>query len=110
MDEAFVEHDGAKVMIAELLGSAPGKDFFDAKMKVLSEEIKHHVKEEERPRRWRVRPGARGRPRHGGARRAAWPRARRILLAQFKSKGLPPPKTRSFTGHRLEQSKEVAAA
>ena len=29
MDEAFVEHDGAKVMIAELLGSAPGKDFFE---------------------------------------------------------------------------------
>jgi hypothetical protein len=35
---------------------------------------------------------------------------KKTLLAQFKSKGLPPPKTRSFTGHRLEQGKEVAAA
>jgi hypothetical protein len=35
---------------------------------------------------------------------------KKILLAEFKSRGLPPPKTRSFTGHRLEQGKEVAAA
>ena len=49
MDEAYVEHDGAKVMIAELLAGSPDDDFYDAKMKVLSEEIKHHVKEEERP-------------------------------------------------------------
>ena len=47
MGEAYVEHDGAKVMIAELLASNPGNEFYDAKMKVLSEEIKHHVKEEE---------------------------------------------------------------
>jgi hypothetical protein len=35
-----------KVMIAELL--AGSSEFYDAKMKVLSEEIKHHLKEEEK--------------------------------------------------------------
>src|SRR6201747_1167537 len=47
MDEANVEHDGAKVLIAELESGSPDDDFYDAKVKVLSEEIKHHVKEEE---------------------------------------------------------------
>src|SRR3954468_19138240 len=48
MDEANVEHDGAKVLIAELDAGSPDDDFYDAKVKVLSEEIKHHVKEEEK--------------------------------------------------------------
>lgn len=47
LDEAFVEHDGAKVLIAELREGKPDDDFYDAKVKVLSEMIKHHVKEEE---------------------------------------------------------------
>jgi hypothetical protein len=47
LDEAYVEHDGAKMMIAELEAGSPDDDFYDAKVKVLSEEIKHHVKEEE---------------------------------------------------------------
>jgi hypothetical protein len=45
--EAIVEHDGAKKLIAEIEASSPNDDFFDAKVKVLSEMIKHHVKEEE---------------------------------------------------------------
>ena len=48
LDEAYVEHDGAKLMIAELSDAAPNEAFYDAKVKVLSEEIKHHVKEEEK--------------------------------------------------------------
>ena len=47
IDEAYVEHDGAKVLIAELLQGTPDDDFYDAKVRVLSENIKHHVKEEE---------------------------------------------------------------
>src|SRR5690242_9824729 len=39
--EAYVEHDGAKVLIAELVASDPGNEFYDAKMTVLSEEIEH---------------------------------------------------------------------
>jgi hemerythrin superfamily protein len=45
--EAEVEHEGAKKLIAEIEASAPDDDYFDAKVKVLSEMIKHHVKEEE---------------------------------------------------------------
>ena len=45
--EAEVEHDGAKKLIAEIEASGPSDDYFDARVKVLSEMIKHHVKEEE---------------------------------------------------------------
>lgn len=48
-DEAFVEHDGAKVLINDILTNGPDDEFFEAKVKVLGEEIEHHVKEEERP-------------------------------------------------------------
>jgi hemerythrin-like domain-containing protein len=46
LDEAEVEHEGAKKLIAEIDAMQPGDDLFDAKVKVLSEYIKHHVKEE----------------------------------------------------------------
>lgn len=45
--EAYVEHDAAKVLINDIMTSTPEDEFFDAKVKVLSEEIKHHVHEEE---------------------------------------------------------------
>jgi hemerythrin superfamily protein len=47
--EAVVEHDGAKKLIAEIERMSAGDDYFDAKVTVLSEMIKHHVKEEEQP-------------------------------------------------------------
>jgi hypothetical protein len=47
--EAEVEHAGAKRLIAEIEAANPEDDYFDAKVKVLAEMIKHHVKEEERP-------------------------------------------------------------
>jgi len=47
MDEADIEHDSAKKLIAEIEAGAPGDDHYDARVKVLSEMIKHHVKEEE---------------------------------------------------------------
>ncbi len=47
--EAVVEHAGAKKLIAEIQGMSPEDDYFDAKVTVLSEMIKHHVKEEEKP-------------------------------------------------------------
>lgn len=49
LDEAYVEHDGAKVLVNDIEAASPGDDFFDAKVTVLSEEIKHHVREEEKP-------------------------------------------------------------
>jgi hemerythrin superfamily protein len=47
--EAVVEHAGAKKLIAEIQAMSPGDDYYDAKVTVLSEMIKHHVKEEEQP-------------------------------------------------------------
>jgi len=45
--EAEVEHAGAKNLIAQIEESGPEDDYFDAKVTVLKEMIKHHVKEEE---------------------------------------------------------------
>jgi hemerythrin superfamily protein len=47
--EAVVEHDGAKKLIAQIEAMRAGDDYFEAKVTVLSEMIKHHVKEEEQP-------------------------------------------------------------
>ena len=49
LDEAFVEHAGAKNLIAEIEAMKPADEYYDAKVKVLGEYIKHHVKEEEQP-------------------------------------------------------------
>jgi uncharacterized Zn finger protein len=46
--EAEVEHEGAKQLIAQIKSSDADDDYFDAKVKVLSEMIKHHVNEEEK--------------------------------------------------------------
>ncbi|MRW89466.1 hemerythrin domain-containing protein [Duganella sp. FT80W] len=47
MDEAVVEHASAKDLIAQIQSMEPTEDLFDAKVKVLSEMIDHHVEEEE---------------------------------------------------------------
>ena len=49
LDEAYVEHDGAKKLIAEIEAMKPSDQYYDAKVKVLGEYIAHHVKEEEQP-------------------------------------------------------------
>src|SRR5205814_818781 len=48
LKEAYVEHDEAKVLIAEISEGSADDEFFEAKVTVLSEVIKHHVKEEEK--------------------------------------------------------------
>ena len=48
LKEAYVEHDAAKLLIAEIEAGEPSDEFFDAKVKVLQEEIEHHVEEEEK--------------------------------------------------------------
>ena len=49
LKESYVEHDGAKLLIAEILAGGPKEDeYYDSKVKVLSEEIEHHVEEEEK--------------------------------------------------------------
>ncbi|HTO41793.1 MAG TPA: hemerythrin domain-containing protein [Rhizomicrobium sp.] len=108
-EEAYVEHDSAKVLIAELEGAHPDDAFYDAKMTALSEQIKHHVKEEEKPGE-----GFFAQARKAGldmeelgARMAA---RKKQLLADIKAKGLPAPMTRSFTGHKMQQGKVVSEA
>ena len=47
IDEALVEHASAKELIAQIKDMDPGDNLYDAKIKVLSEQIEHHVSEEE---------------------------------------------------------------
>jgi hemerythrin-like domain-containing protein len=46
LDEATVEHASLKDLIAQLEDAEPGDDLVDARVKVLSEYVKHHVEEE----------------------------------------------------------------
>ena len=48
LKESYVEHDAAKVLIAEIISGEPSDEFYDSKVKVLQEEIEHHVQEEEK--------------------------------------------------------------
>lgn len=45
--EALVEHASVKALIAQVEGVKPDGEMFDAKIKVMSEFVKHHVKEEQ---------------------------------------------------------------
>ena len=47
IDEAAIEHASAKELIAQIEQAHPGDELFDAKVTVLGEYIKHHVKEEQ---------------------------------------------------------------
>ena len=92
LDEAYVEHDSAKVLIAEIEAGGPDEDFYEAKVHVLSEMIEHHVGEEEKRSE-----GMFSQARKAGldmdalgdqmaARKAE-------LMAEYKAKGLPMPET-----------------
>lgn len=105
--EAYVEHDGAKVIIAEIAASGPDNEFFDSKVKVLSELIKHHVKEEEM-RSEGMFAQARGAGLDMDALGEQLAARKEELMAEIKANGLPTPQTRSFTGHKLAQSEPVA--
>ncbi len=90
LKEGFVEHDAAKLLIAEIeAGNGKTDDFFDSKVKVLSEEIEHHVEEEEKP------GGVFAQARKGdldlealGEQLAA---RKRELMKQYKAEGVPEP-------------------
>jgi hemerythrin superfamily protein len=92
--EAHVEHDGAKMLIAEILSGDPDDEFYDASVKVLSEMIKHHVKEEEQ------RDGMFAQAKQGdidldelGQQLA---QRKEDLTNLYKRNGLPRPKTRTL--------------
>ena len=91
LKESYVEHDGAKVLIAEILKGGPDDEYYDSKVKVLSEEIEHHVQEEEKRME-----GLFAQARKAGLDMDALGqelRARKEeLTAQFKAGGIPTPK------------------
>lgn len=100
LQEAYVEHDGAKVLIAEIEAGGPDDAFYDAKIKVLSEMIEHHVKEEEK----RVE-GMFSQARDAGldmddlgVQMAA---EKRQLLSTYEAGALPKPETPSFSKTKL---------
>ncbi|HUP92654.1 MAG TPA: hemerythrin domain-containing protein [Solimonas sp.] len=47
VNEGFVEHEGIKRLIKEIQGMTPGEEFFETRLKVLKEYVRHHIKEEE---------------------------------------------------------------
>ena len=92
MDEAYVEHDGAKVLVAEIEAASPEKEFYDAQVKVLSEMIKHHVKEEEKKQGNMFSKAKKA----GVDTKALGNRMadeKKTLTAKYKAEGLPKPPT-----------------
>jgi hemerythrin superfamily protein len=95
LKEGYVEHDAAKLLIAEILANEGGDDeYFDIKVKVLQEEIEHHVKEEEGT------GGIFSQARKGdmnmkalGEQLAA---KKEELTQRFRSEGVPQPKLRTM--------------
>ena len=89
MDEAYVEHDGAKVLINDIMAGGTNDEFYDAKVKVLSEDIEHHVKEEEQ-RGEGMFAQARAAEVDLVALRDQMLARKEQLMAQLESEGLPP--------------------
>jgi hypothetical protein len=95
--EAYVEHDGSKVLIAEIEAAQTNSDeYFEAKVKVLQEQIEHHIKEEEKG----------SDSVFGQARKAdidldrlgeQMAQRKQELLATYKAEGLPKPELKTLT-------------
>ena len=86
-------------IIAEIEAGGRNDEFYDAKIKVLSEMIEHHVKEEEKP------AGLFSQARKAGVdmktlgeKLAA---EKKQLVASFKEDGLPTPETSTLSGTKL---------
>ena len=97
LKEAYVEHDGAKILIAQIeAGSGSTDDFFDAKVKVLQEQIEHHVEEEEKRME-----GMFSQARKAGIDMDALGEQlaarKQELIAEFEAGGLPEPQLKTLT-------------
>jgi hemerythrin superfamily protein len=93
LKEAYVEHDAAKMLVAEI-EAAEGQDddFFDAKVQVLSEQIEHHVEEEEKELFPKVRKADLDLEALGEQLAAR----KRELLKEFKASGVPEPELKTM--------------
>ena len=97
LKEAYVEHDGAKVLIAEIEANSEASDeYFDAKVKVLQEQIEHHVEEEEkRMEGMFAQARAAGLDMDALGEQMAWRKAE--LVANYKASGVPKPELTTMT-------------
>jgi hemerythrin superfamily protein len=88
LKEAYVEHDAAKLLIAEIeAGTGQSDDYFDAKVQVLSEEVDHHIKEEE----GELFPQVRKAEMDLKALGAQLAERKKALMANYKADGVPEP-------------------
>ena len=97
LKEAYVEHDGAKVLIADIeAGNGQSDEYFDAKVKVLQEQIEHHVEEEEKRME-----GLFSQARQAGIDMDALgeqlARRKAELVASYKATGVPRPELTTLT-------------
>src|SRR6185437_13417051 len=100
LKEAHVEHDAAKVLVAEIVAGGPDEAFYDAKVKVLSEMIEHHVKEEEQPGKGTFSQArAAGLDMDGLGQQMA--EEKQQLKAAFEKEGLPTPETPTLEATKL---------
>ena len=100
LKEAYVEHDGAKMLIAEIEAGTPSDEFYDAKVSVLSEQIEHHVGEEE----MRME-GMFSQARKAGIDMVALGQQllarKQELTAEYEAGGLPKPETTTLTEAKI---------
>lgn len=107
LDEAYVEHDGAKLLIGQIVAGEPGEDFYEAKVSVLAEEIDHHVEEEEMPKQGMFAQ-ARAADVDLVALGATMAARKEELTAQFKANGLPTLTARTLKPVEIELGEPVA--
>ena len=95
--EAYVEHDGAKLLIAEIMAGEPSDEFYDSKVKVLQEQIEHHVEEEEKRME-----GLFSQARKAGldmdALGAELAARKQQLTTEFETNGIPRPQLKTMEG------------
>jgi len=100
LKEAYVEHDGAKVLIAEIEAGGPSDEFYDAKVTVLQEQIEHHVEEEEKRME-----GLFAQARKAGIDMEALGeqlrRRKEMLTTEYKATGTPTPELTTMTETRV---------
>lgn len=93
LKEAYVEHDAAKLLIAEIeAGNGESDEFFDAKVQVLSEQVEHHVKEEEEE----LFPEVRKADIDLKALGAQLAERKTELLKEYKASGVPEPELQTM--------------
>jgi hypothetical protein len=93
LEGCYVEHDGAKVLIAELLDNEPEAEFYDAKVIVLSEMIKASRQGRGKALRGPVRPGQGSRPDTQAIGERLRERKQALMESSSTAPMLPPPHT-----------------